>query len=91
MARLRTGQPLGPLDLVEDAQDARLSPPEQAIVDAGLRRAVVGTPSEAAEQVRALAERFGVVTESILASSSAPSAVFMSRISMTFPEVRRGL
>jgi luciferase family oxidoreductase group 1 len=60
MARLRTGQPLGPLDLVEDAQDARLSPPEQAIVDAGLRRAVVGTPSEAAEQVRALAERFGV-------------------------------
>ena len=60
MARLRTGQPLGPLDLVEDAQDARLGPPEQAIVDAGLRRAVVGTPSEAAEQVRALAERFGV-------------------------------
>jgi luciferase family oxidoreductase group 1 len=60
MARLRTGQPLGPLDLVEDAQDARLSPHEQAIVDAGLRRAVVGTPSEAAEQVRALAERFGV-------------------------------
>jgi len=60
MARLRTGQALGPLDLVEDAQDARLSPHEQAIVDAGLRRAVVGTPSEAAEQVRALAERFGV-------------------------------
>jgi luciferase family oxidoreductase group 1 len=60
MARLRTGQPLGPLDLVEDAQDVRLSPHEQAIVDVGLRRAVVGTPSEAAEQVRALAERFGV-------------------------------
>jgi len=60
MARLRTGQPLGPLDLVEDAQDARLSPHEQAIVDAGLRRAVVGTPPEAAEQVRALADRFGV-------------------------------
>jgi luciferase family oxidoreductase group 1 len=60
MARLRTGQPLGPLDLVEDARDARLSAHEQAIVDAALRRAVVGTPSEAAEQVRALAERFGV-------------------------------
>jgi luciferase family oxidoreductase group 1 len=60
MARLRTGQPLGPLDLVEDAADARLSPHEQAIVDAGLARAVVGTPSEAAGQVRALAERFGV-------------------------------
>ena len=60
MARLRTGQPLGPLDLVEDAQHARLSPHEQAIVDAGLQRAVVGTPPEAAEQVRALAARFGV-------------------------------
>ena len=60
MARLRTGQPLGPLDLVEDAQAARLSPQEQAVVDAGLARAVVGTPSEAAEQVRALADRFDV-------------------------------
>ena len=60
MARLRTGQPLGSLDLVEDAQHARLSPDEQAIVDAGLRRAVVGTPSEAADHVRALAERFDV-------------------------------
>src|SRR5262249_6506843 len=60
MARLRTGQPLGPLGLVEDAQGAQISPQEQAIVDAGLRRAVVGTPSEGAEQVRALAERFEV-------------------------------
>jgi luciferase family oxidoreductase group 1 len=60
LARLRTGQPLGPLDLVEDAQAATLGAQEQAIVDAGVRRAVVGTPSEAAEQVRALAERFAV-------------------------------
>jgi luciferase family oxidoreductase group 1 len=60
LARLRTGQPLGPVDLVEDAQAATLSPQEQAIVDAGLRRAVFGTPSEAAEQIGALAERFDV-------------------------------
>ncbi len=60
MARLRTGQPLGPLDLVEDAAGHQLSPVEQAVVDAGLERAVVGTPSEAAEQVRALASRFDV-------------------------------
>lgn len=60
MARLRTGQPLGPLDLVEDAETAQISPQEEVIVDAGLRRAVVGTPSEAAEQARALADRFGV-------------------------------
>ena len=60
MARLRTGQPLGPLDLVEDAEQRTLSPQEQAVVESGLRRAVVGDPIEAAEQVRALAEEFTV-------------------------------
>jgi luciferase family oxidoreductase group 1 len=60
MARLRTGEPLGPLDLVEDAEVAGLTPQQEAIVQAGLRRAVVGTPVEAAEQMRALAEHFGV-------------------------------
>ena len=60
MARLRTGQPLGALDLVEDAEQAELSPQTRAIVDAGLRRAVVGSPTEAADQMRALAEDFGV-------------------------------
>ncbi|GFM18626.1 MULTISPECIES: LLM class flavin-dependent oxidoreductase [Mycobacteriaceae] len=60
MARLRTGQPLGPLDLVEDAEARQLSPRELAVVDAGRRQAVVGAPAEAADQLRALAERFGV-------------------------------
>lgn len=60
MGRLRTGQPLGPLDLVEDAEQTVLSPQAEAVVDAGLRRAVVGTPADAADQVRALAEEFGV-------------------------------
>ena len=62
MARLRTGQPLGPVPLVEEPQaaQAELAGEQQLIVDSGLRRAVLGTPAEAAEQVRALAERFGV-------------------------------
>lgn len=60
MARLRTGQPLGPVPLVEEAEVAQLTPEQQHIVESGLRRAVLGTPEEAAEQVRALAERFGV-------------------------------
>ncbi|QFS93022.1 Limonene 1,2-monooxygenase [Mycobacterium sp. THAF192] len=60
MARLRTGQPLGPLDLVEDAEARQLSPRELAVVDAGRRQAVVGSPAEAADQLHALAERFGV-------------------------------
>jgi luciferase family oxidoreductase group 1 len=60
MARLRTGQPLGPLPFVEDAVVAEMTPPQQHIVDSGLARAVVGSPAEAADQVRALAERFDV-------------------------------
>jgi luciferase family oxidoreductase group 1 len=60
MARLRTGQPLGPVQLVEEARQATLTPQEQHIVDGGLARAVVGAPDEAAEQLRALAERFDV-------------------------------
>ena len=60
MGRLRTGQPLGPLDLVEDAEALQLSPQVQAVVAAGLRRAVVGTAAEAADQLHALSEQFGV-------------------------------
>jgi luciferase family oxidoreductase group 1 len=60
MAKLRTGQPLGPVDLVEDAERNRLTPQEQAVVESGLQRAVVGDPTEAAEQVRALARQFDV-------------------------------
>jgi luciferase family oxidoreductase group 1 len=60
MGRLRTGQPLGPLDLVEDAEQQELGPQAMRVVDGALRRAVVGTPTEAAEQVRALADEFGV-------------------------------
>ncbi|MDT5208602.1 MAG: hypothetical protein QOF67_1017 [Mycobacterium sp.] len=60
MGRLRTGQPLGPLDLVEDAEQQELSPQALQVVESGLRRAVVGNPTEAADQVRALAEEFGV-------------------------------
>ncbi len=60
MARLRTGQPLGALDLVEDAEQIELGPQAQRIAEASLQRAVVGSPTEAAEQVRALADEFGV-------------------------------
>jgi luciferase family oxidoreductase group 1 len=60
MARLRTGQPLGALDLVEDAEQQELSPQAERVAQGALRRAVVGTPTEAADQVRALADEFGV-------------------------------
>jgi luciferase family oxidoreductase group 1 len=60
MALLRTGQPLRALDLVEDAQGLVLTRQQQAIVDSGLSRAIVGSPTEAADQVRELAQHFGV-------------------------------
>lgn len=60
MAKLRTGEPLTALDLVEDAEAKKLSPQAQAVVQHGLQRAVVGSPAEAAEQVRALAAEFDV-------------------------------
>ncbi|MEO6795125.1 MAG: LLM class flavin-dependent oxidoreductase [Mycobacterium sp.] len=60
MARLRTGRPLGAVDLVEDAQAAQVSDQEQRLIDSGLRRAVVGAPAAAADQIRSLADDFGV-------------------------------
>lgn len=60
MAQLRTGQPLTALELVEDAEAKQLSPQAEAVIEHGLQRAVVGSPTEAAEQVRALAAEFDV-------------------------------
>ena len=60
MALLRTGQPLRALDLVEDARALELTHQQQAIVDSGLAQAMVGSPTEAADQVRALAATFDV-------------------------------
>lgn len=60
MAWLRTGRPLTPIDLVEDAREIALTPQQQAVVESGRRQAIVGDPVEAADQVRAIAAHFGV-------------------------------
>jgi len=60
MARLRTGLPLEPVDLVEDAEAAQVTPRGQAVMESALRQAVVGAPAEAAAQVRELAHAFDV-------------------------------
>ncbi|MET0819398.1 MAG: LLM class flavin-dependent oxidoreductase [Aeromicrobium sp.] len=60
MAQLRTGQPLTALPMVEDAQAKPTHPQLQAIIDDGYARAVVGTPADAADQLRRLADQFGV-------------------------------
>jgi luciferase family oxidoreductase group 1 len=51
---------LAALDLVEDATNRQLNHQQQAIVEAGLSKAIVGAPAEAAVQVRGIAEHFGV-------------------------------
>ncbi|MEJ7634062.1 LLM class flavin-dependent oxidoreductase [Aeromicrobium sp.] len=60
MAKLRTGQPLTAVELVEDAEALPLHPQTTGLIEAGRRQAVVGTPDQAATQIRDLAAEFGV-------------------------------
>jgi len=60
MARLRTGQPLRPLDTVEAAEREELDAAARHIVEAMLERWVVDAPDAAAGRIRDLAARFGV-------------------------------
>ena len=60
MVALRTGQPLRQAQLVEDVEAEELAPAHQGLADEMLRRWVVGTPTEAAAQVRALAAEHAV-------------------------------
>ncbi|CAN5336867.1 LLM class flavin-dependent oxidoreductase [soil metagenome] len=71
MARLRTGEPFGAIDLVEDALANTLTPQQDAMVESGLRRSVVGGPASAAEQIRELAAGFGVDEVMVHAMASA--------------------
>lgn len=60
MARLVTGMPMGPVDLVEDAWELDLGEGLERVIGKGLGRAVVGTGSQAREQLLELAEQFDV-------------------------------
>jgi alkanesulfonate monooxygenase SsuD/methylene tetrahydromethanopterin reductase-like flavin-dependent oxidoreductase (luciferase family) len=61
-ARLSSGQPPGRIGLVEEDEDAQAGTSLQssAAVDAFRSHAIVGTPDEAADQLRSLAAKFGV-------------------------------
>ncbi|GAB4002653.1 LLM class flavin-dependent oxidoreductase [Nocardioides ultimimeridianus] len=63
MAALRTGRPLGPQQLVEDAEDqveAGLDHARQGLVDAMSRRWVIGDPAGARQEIESLAATYGV-------------------------------
>jgi luciferase family oxidoreductase group 1 len=60
MVALRTGGPLAPQLLVEQAEEAGIADAHRALADEMRSRWVVGTPGSAAEQVAALAAEHAV-------------------------------
>jgi alkanesulfonate monooxygenase SsuD/methylene tetrahydromethanopterin reductase-like flavin-dependent oxidoreductase (luciferase family) len=60
MVGLRTGAPMRPQLLVEEAEEAPLPPAHEGLVAAMRRRWVIGEPKVAADRVRELAAEYGV-------------------------------
>ena len=73
MVALRTGQPLAPQALVEDAEARGLPPQHRALAESMLDRWVVGTPESAAKQVRELATTYDVDEVMLHPVAGAPS------------------
>jgi luciferase family oxidoreductase group 1 len=62
MAKLRSGQPLGPLATVEEAAEAQsqLAPMQLRMIEEMAPLWIIETPKPAAERLRRLADRFGL-------------------------------
>jgi alkanesulfonate monooxygenase SsuD/methylene tetrahydromethanopterin reductase-like flavin-dependent oxidoreductase (luciferase family) len=60
MVALRTGAPLAPQRLVEDAEAAPVPEAHTSLLDGMRERWVIGAPKEAADRIRSLAEEFAV-------------------------------
>ena len=60
MIALRTGAPLHPQRLVEDAEVVEMTPEQLALGDAMARRWIVGPPDRARSQLEELAAQYGV-------------------------------
>ena len=60
MARLRTNQPMQPLETIEQAQATPVDGMAQTIIDGMRAKWFVGTGDEVAAELRAFAERWGV-------------------------------
>ncbi len=73
MVALRTGQPLAPQALVEDAEARGLPPQHRELAESMLDRWVVGTPESAAKQVRELATTYDVDEVMLHPVAGAPS------------------
>ena len=60
MVALRTGAPLAPQPLVEEAEKVEIPDAHRGLLEAMRERWVIGAPEEAAESLRALATTYGV-------------------------------
>jgi luciferase family oxidoreductase group 1 len=60
MVALRTGAPLGPLRLVEDAEAVEIPEAHRHLAEGMAGRWVIGTPDQAAAQIKELAATYGV-------------------------------
>jgi luciferase family oxidoreductase group 1 len=60
MVALRTGAPLAPQRLVEEAEEQPVAEEHAGLVEAMRRRWVIGAPDAAGKRLRALAEEYGV-------------------------------
>lgn len=60
MVALRTGAPLAQLRLVEDAEQVEIPQPHRPIAESMESRWVIGTPEQAAQQIKDLAATYGV-------------------------------
>jgi luciferase family oxidoreductase group 1 len=60
MVALRTGSPLTPQRLVEEAEAAPVPEAHAGLMDAMRERWVIGSPTQAADRIRSLAEEFAV-------------------------------
>ena len=60
MIALRTGAPLHPQRLVEQAEAVEMTPEQRSVGTAMARRWVVGSPEQARQQLAELAETYGV-------------------------------
>lgn len=74
MAKLRSGQPFGPLATVEEAAAITLAPAQQHLVEDLKRSGIIGTATEAASRIRELAAEFGVDEVMIVPDASAYQA-----------------
>ena len=60
MIALRTGAPLNPQRLVEEAEAVEMTPEQRSVGTAMARRWIVGSPEQARRQLAELAETYGV-------------------------------